>query len=168
MPKIEIYFGARYEYYISIPSIFQLTHNLTQLLGWNNWAQPRSIQPDPIPPLVTPLVLSLINLHFLQTSLTLFTLNFTRILLSLNVSGILILNFKWILNYSIVVNKLKSEATPQCTMQKLKNWVHGDQVWQMNSLPIFSKNYPNFQWWSLSIQIFEKNILFPNFWEKKW
>ena len=55
----------------------------------------------------------------------------------------------------------------QCTMQKLTNWVQSGKVWQINSPTIFSENYPNFQWWCLNIQIFDKVIPFQNFWEKK-
>ena len=44
------------------------------------------------------------------------------------------------------------------------NGVWGIQLWQINFPPIFSENQPNFQWWCLNIQIFDKVIPFQNFW----
>ena len=67
--------------------------------------------------------------------------------------------------YLLITHPL--DTLNQCTMQKLKNWVQSGPLWQIDSPPIFNKNYPNFQWSCNNIQIFEKVICFPKFWVKK-
>ena len=52
--------------------------------------------------------------------------------------------------------------------ESCKNWVLSGQLWLINSPPIFNKIQPNFKWWCINIQKFEKVINFPKFWGTKW